>query len=84
MEINTKLKYNFKDNCYHIEVKDEDGNVIPYVTSRVYENEFEAEIASGILKMFFSRIETPTEFDLGEFDFTIRAVLRLIDAPGKW
>lgn len=84
MKVKINIKYNIKDNYYHLEVKDEDGNVIPYVTSRVYDSEFEADIAAGIIKMMYAKVENRAEIDLNEVDFNIRAVFRLIDAPGKW
>lgn len=84
MTVKINIKYNIKDNYYHLEVKDEDGNVIPYVTSRVYENEFEADIAAGIIKMMYAKVENRKEVNANELDFNIRAVFRLIDSPGKW
>lgn len=84
MEVKIKIYYNIKDLYYHLEVKDGDGNVIPYVTSRVYENEFEAEMAGAIIKMMYAKVEKRNEVDMNEVDFNIRAVFRLIDAPGKW
>lgn len=84
MRVKINIKYNIKENFYHLQVKDENDVLIPYVTSRVYENEFEAEIAAGIIKMMYTKVEKRNEIDLNEVDFNIRAVFRLIDAPGKW
>ena len=84
MRVKINIKYNFKDNYYHLEVKDENDVLIPYVTSRIYENEFEADIAAGIIKMMYAKVENRKEVDINEVDFSIRAVFRLIDAPGKW
>jgi len=84
MTVKINIKYNIKDLYYHLEVKDKDGNVIPYATHRVYENEFEADIAAGIIKMMYAKVENCNEVDANEVDFNIRAVFRLIDAPGKW
>ena len=84
MTVKINIKYNIKENLYHLEVKDENDVIIPYVTSRVYDNEFEADIAAGIIKMMYAKVENRAEIDLNEVDFNIRAVFRLIDAPGKW
>ena len=84
MTVKINIKYNIKDNYYHLEVKDENGVLIPYVTSRVYESEFEADIAAGIIKMMYAKVENRKEVNVNEVDFNIRAVFRLIDAPGKW
>lgn len=84
MRVKINIKYNIKENLYHLEVKDENDVIIPYVTSRVYDNEFEADIAAGIIKMMYAKVENRTELDFNEVDFNIRAVFRLIDAPGKW
>lgn len=84
MTVKINIKYNIKDLYYHLEVKDENDVLIPYVTSRVYENEFEADIAAGIIKMMYAKVENRKEVDANEVDFNIRAVFRLIDAPGKW
>lgn len=84
MTVKIDIKYDFKYNYYHLEVKDEDGVVIPYVTHRAYDNEFEADIAAGIIKMMFAKVENRAEIDINEVDFNIRAVFRLIDSPGKW
>jgi hypothetical protein len=84
MTVKINIKYNIKDNYYHLEVKDGNGVLIPYVTYRVYESEFEADIAAGIIKMMYAKVENRKEVDANEVDFNIRAVFRLIDAPGKW
>lgn len=84
MEVKVYIKYNFKDNYYHLDVEDKDGNKIPYATSRVYEYENEAEIAAAILKMMYAKVNDKKDFDCNEFDFNIRAIFRFIDTPGKW
>lgn len=84
MEVKVNIKYNFKDNYYHLDVEDMAGNKIPYATSRVYDNEYEAELATAILKMMYAKVEDKKDFDGNEFDFNVRATFRLLDAPGKW
>ena len=84
MEVNVKIVKKAKYCCYSLVVTDSDENVIQQVPSRVYDNEYEAEIAAGIIKMMFAKVEKVNQIDLSLVDFNIRAVFRLIDAPGKW
>ena len=84
MEINIKIVYAYKWGYYKLIVKDNNDNDIPFVVGRVYDKEYEAEIAAGIMKAMFDSVEEAKDFNRDLFDFNIRAVLRLIDAPGKW
>lgn len=84
MEIKTTIKYNIKENLYHIEAYDHDGKIIPYASVRLYDTEYEAELAGAILRFMFSKIEDRKEFNVSEFDFNLKAVFRLLGTPGKW
>ena len=81
MEITTKIRYNYKNGFYCIEARDNttDSKIaIP----RGYKSEEEAELALSILKYMFSNYKSRTEFDLGLFDFKVKAVFHLLN--GKW
>ena len=84
MEITIKTKYNIKDNVYYLEVKDDQGIAIPYASNRLFDSEYEAEIAAGIVHFMFSKINSSKEFDSSEFGFNLKAVFRLLGTPGKW
>lgn len=84
MDINVKITYDHKWKYYKFVVRDESDKELPFVAGRVFEKEYEAEIAAGIMKSMFDKIENCADFDKNLFDFNIRAVLRLIDSPGKW
>lgn len=84
MDINIKISYNYKSCFYKLIVTDSEDKVIPFVNTRVYDKEYDAEIAAGIMKSMFDKIDDRKDFDLNLFDFNIRATLRIIDSFGKW
>ena len=84
MKVNITISYSIKGDYYKLDVKDSEDKVIPFVNTRVYEKEYEAEIAAGIMKLMFDKIEYRADFDINLFDFNIRAVFRLLNSPGKW
>lgn len=55
-----------------------------YKSSRVYETEEEANLASAIMQLYFLELNDKSDFDPSEFDFRIRTVFRLLDCPNKW
>lgn len=84
MDINIKISYNYKCDFYKLIVTDSEDKVIPFVNARVYDKEYDAEIAAGIMKSMFDKIDDRKDFDINLFDFNIRATLRIIDSFGKW
>ena len=85
MEIKIDIVYDSKYKFYRLKVYDDKGkNMTPSPTSRVYENEYDAEMAAALMKIMFEKIDSREDFDIGLFEFNIRAILRLIDSPGKW
>lgn len=83
MDIQTKVRYNYRQSLYYIEVKDPQSETT-VVNSRMYEREEEAKLAESILLFMFSKYSSRAEFDLDRFYFYVRAVFHLLDAEGKW
>lgn len=83
MEVTTKVRYNYKQNLYYIEVKDPQTETT-VVNPRMYEREKEAKLAEAILLFMFSKYSSRSEFDLDKFSFYVRAVFHLLDVEGKW
>lgn len=81
MDIDIKIIYDHKWKFYRLNVTDNKGT---FTVSRVYDKEYDAEIAAGIMKSMFDKIDDRKDFDLNLFDFNIRATLRIIDSFGKW
>jgi len=84
MNVNIKIEFDHRRNYYRLIVKDENDKNILFTATRVYENEHEAEIAAGVMKLMLEKVENVRDFDHNIFDFNIRAIFRLIDADGKW
>lgn len=83
MDIQTKIRYNYKQNLYYIEVKDPQTETT-VVNPRMYERESEAKLAEAIILFMFSGYSSRAEFDLDKFNFYVRAVFHLLNAEGKW
>lgn len=86
MDIQTKIRYNYKQNLYYIEVKDPQTETT-VVNPRMYEREEEAKIAEAILIYMYSKVLTigqSMRFDNNEFDFNLKAIFRFLNTPNKW
>lgn len=81
MKITTEIRYNHKNSFYCIGAKDNATNSIITIP-REYKSEEEAELALSILKYMFFNYKSRAEFDLGLFDFKVKAVFHLLN--GKW
>ena len=84
MRLKATIFYNRKEDLFSMEAKTEDGRLCPLISSRLFNTEEAAEIASAIAKAMYSQIENREDFNYGKYEMALRVTLKLIDSPSAW
>mgnify|MGYP006872970438 CR=1 FL=1 len=68
-------------NGFYLKVTIDKLSTKSYIESREYESEADALIAQGIIETLINKTG---EIRIPEYDFLVKACLRLIDSPNKY